>query len=269
MKKYTHFTSEERDELFDLLQLGLKQKEVAEIIRKSPSAVSRELKRNPTSINRRYNNSPKKIKHYLPDKAQRKYEQRRKLSKYPFPLKKPEIFKYVLEHLTSFEAWSPDAIAGRIEQDIGETISAECIYQFIYSKRSKHLELWKYLRRSHKKRRKKKGRKHRKHLIPGRKDISLRSSKVDQRKRFGDWEGDSVLGKGKKSALHTELERISRMLFIEKMRRKTALEAKKAMIKIFKPLPAKLRRTITLDNGSEHTRHQEVTEATGVQIYFA
>lgn len=75
--------------------------------------------------------------------------------------------------------------------------------------------------------------------------------------------------KRKKSALHTELERISRMFFIQKMRRKTAEEAKKAMIRIFEPLPEKLRRTTTLDNGSEHTRHQDVTEKTGIQVYFA
>ena len=104
MKDYTHFQSEERDQLYDLLQLGLKQYQIAKIIEKDPSSISREIKRNATSIERKYNNSPKKIKHYLPDKAQHKYKQRRKQSKFPFPLKKPVIFKYVLKHLISFEA---------------------------------------------------------------------------------------------------------------------------------------------------------------------
>jgi len=269
MKKYTHFTSEEREQLFDLLHIGIKQKEIAQILKKSPSSISREIRRNSTVIDRRYNNSPKQVRHYLPYRAEKKYRKRRKKSKYPFPLKKPEIYKYVIENLTSFEAWSPDSIAGRIEREIGEKISHECIYQFIYSKRGRKLDLRKFLRRAHKRRRKKKGRKTRRELIPGRKDIALRPHKVGQRKRFGDWEGDSVLGKGKKSALHTELERISRMLFIEKMRRKTALEAEKAMVKIFNPLPKKLKRTSTLDNGSEHVRHGGVTEKTGIQIYFA
>lgn len=269
MKKYTHFNTEEREQLFDLLQIGLKQKEIAQIIGKSESAVSREKKRNSTVIDRRYNNSPKQVKHYLPHRAQQKYERRRKESKYPFPLKNPQIHEYVINKLTSFEAWSPDSIAGRIEEDIGEKVSHECIYQFIYSKRARSLELWKYLRRSHKKRQKKKGRKHRKSHIPGRKDIVLRPRKVDERKRFGDWEGDSIMGKGKKSAVHTEIERISRMLFIEKMRRKTALEAQKAMLRIFKPLPKKMKRTTTLDNGPEHVSHQQVTQKTGIQVYFA
>lgn len=269
MKKYKHFSMKEREQLYDLLQIGLKQNKIAEEIGKSPSSVSRELTRNNTSIDRKYNNSPKKVKHYLPDRAEKKYRIRRKKSKYLFPLKKPEIYEYVIEKLTSFEAWSPDSIAGRIEEDIGKTISAECIYQFIYSKRARHLALWKYLRRSHKKRRKKNGRKHRRELIPGRKDIALRPKKVDERKRFGDWEGDSIVGHGKKSALHTEVERISRMLFVEKMKRKTSEEAKKAMVRIFKPIPKKLKRTTTLDNGPEHVRHENVTKTTGIQIYFA
>lgn len=269
MKKYTHFTPKEREQLYDLLQLGLKHYEIAEILGKNPSSISREIRRNSSIIDRRYNNSPKKIKHYLPDRAQEKYEKRRKDSKYSFPLKNPRIHEYVMEKLISFEAWSPDAIAGRMEEDIGETISHECIYQYIYSKRTKKQELWKYLRRAHKKRRKQKGRKHRKELIPGRKDITLRPKKIDERKRYGDWEGDSVLGVGKKSSLHTELERISRMFFLEKMRRKTAQEAKRAMMRIFTPLPEKLKRTTTLDNGSEHTQHEAVTKRTGIQIYFA
>jgi IS30 family transposase len=269
MKKYNHFTLNEREQLYDLLQKGIKKKEISKILDKDRTSIYRELKRNSTSIEAKYNNSPKKIKYYLPYKADHKYRLKRKRSKYSFPLNKPETYKYVIEKLTSFEAWSPDSISGRIEEDIGGKISHECIYQFIYSKRAKALELWKYLRRAHKKRRKQKGRKSRRELIPGRKDISLRPVKVEQRKRYGDWEGDSVLGIGKKSALHTELERISRMLFIEKIKRKTAEEAKKAMIRIYKPLPKKLKRTTTLDNGPEHVRHEDVTNKTGIQIYFA
>ncbi|MBU2523812.1 helix-turn-helix domain-containing protein [Patescibacteria group bacterium] len=151
MRNYTHFSQEERETLYDLLQIGINQNKIGNIIGKSSSSVSREIKRNSSSIERKHNNSPKKIKYYLPHKAQKKYKKRRKESKYPFPLKKPKIFKYVIGHLTSFECWSPDSISGRIENDIGEKISTECIYQFIYSKRTKHLELWKYLRRAHKK----------------------------------------------------------------------------------------------------------------------
>jgi IS30 family transposase len=269
MQHYTHFSLEDREELYDLLQLGITQKEISIRIGKSASSISRELQRNRTSIDRKYNNSPKKIKHYLPDRAEAKYRHRRKKSKYAFPLKRPEIYKYVIKHLTSFEAWSPDSIAGRITRDIGERISHECIYQFIYSKRARPLELWKYLRRAHKKRRKHKGRQHRRFLIPGRKDIALRPKIVEAKKRFGDWEGDSVLGHGKKSAVHTELERVSKLLLIEKMQRKTAQEATKAMVKIFKNLPKKLRKTLTLDNGSEHVLHEKLTTQLGISIYFA
>ena len=269
MKHYTHFTPEERDQLFDLLQIGLKQYQIAEVIRKSPSAVSRELNNNSTVIDRRLNNSPRKACHYLPDKAQKKYESRRKHSKYSFPLKSPEIHQYVVEHLTSFQNWSPEQISGRIEMDIGKAISPECIYQFIYSKRARHLRLWEFLRRRHSRRRKKHGRKPRKSPIPNRRDISLRPAKVETRKQAGHWEGDSIVGKGKGPALHTEVERMSRMTFVRKLRRKTSDEVKKAMVSIFKSQPSSMRRTITLDNGPEHAGHEKVTKKIGSLIFFA
>lgn len=269
MKKYKHINEKERIEIYEYLRSGYKQKEIAENLGRDPSTISREIKRNSTSTEARLNNSPRKKKIYLPINAQRKYEKNRKKSKVTYPLKNPRIYTYVIKHLTGFESWSPDSIAGRIKSDIGEKISYECIYQFIYSKRAKKMELWKHLRRGRPKRRKIKGRKVKRVLIPNRQDISLRPKKVDQRRRMGDWEGDSILGHRKGPALHTEVERLSRMLIIEKMSKKNSKEAYRAMNKIFKNLPEKLKKTTTLDNGPEHVLHEKVTKKARIQIYFA
>ena len=125
--------------------------------------------------------------------------------------------------------------------------------------------LWEYLRRKQMKRRKRSGRKvHRSH-IPDRVSIHKRPKAVAKRKQFGHWEGDSIVGKGHTSGLHTEYERVSSMIRFERMDRITAEEAVNAAKKIFTPLPEKARRTTTLDNGKEHTRHTEF----GIQAYFA
>lgn len=266
--KYTQLSQKERDQLYDLLQEGTPKAEISRILGRGRATVYRELKRNSTVIERRYNNSRvNKKKHYLPDRAQQKHEKRKKESRERFPLKKPWINRYTLQKLKI--GWSPEQIAGRIPLDLEDTISHEAIYAYIYSKRAQHLELWKYLRRAHGKRRKYSGRKTRRVLIPNRRDITLRPGVVELRVRCGDWEGDSVVGRGQGASIHTEANRVSRMVYIRKMKRKTAEEAADAMISIFTPLPAILKQTITLDNGSEHTKHEYVTSQTGIDIYFA
>ena len=269
MAEYKHLTEKDREIIFILKRKGWKQIKIADQLKVHPGTVSREIKRNSSVINIRFNNHPKKEKYkqYLPDKAHQKSKKRRYESKTPFPLKTPKLYKYVINKLK--EGWSPDSIAGKARKDNIGCISHECIYQFIYSEKGKELELYQYLRRAHRKRRKWKGRKGKRHLIPNRLDINLRPKEVEKRKRFGHWEGDSILGVGKKSALHTEVERVSRYLIIRKIKRKTAEQTAKAMIDIFKNVPRKLRKTSTLDNGSEFVKHEEVTSNTNIKIFFA
>lgn len=213
------------------------------------------------------------------------------------PLKNKKIYSYVLEHLR--QGWSPEQIAGRLKyvDHKGQKdwqICHETIYQFIYKKktdvtkkglhqkgildknqRSKEkllitvtqydTPLWEYLRRKQKRRRKKGGRKSQRVRIPDRVSIHDRPKEIDERIQFGHWEGDSIVGLGHLSALHTEYERVSSFTRLEKMIRITAEQASIAANKIFGVLPAHARRSTTLDNGSEHTNHKDF----GLQAYFA
>jgi IS30 family transposase len=129
--------------------------------------------------------------------------------------------------------------------------------------------LYEYLRRKQKRRRKLGGRKVQRVRIPDRVSIHQRPKIVARRKQFGHWEGDSIVGDKHTSGLHTEYERVSSLTRIERVSRLTAAEAVAASIKIFGPLPDKARRSTTLDNGSENTKHTEVKEACGIQAYFA
>lgn len=267
--KYKHLSQKEREEIYDLSQIGYKISKIAKILERHRSTIGNEIKRNSTSIERKLNNSPKKKKHYLPDRAQMKYEGRRKKAKTSYPLKNPFIYSYTHEHLKA--GWSPEMISGKLKNDHNQDISHECIYQYIYGENAKEkgYRLWEYLILKRRKRRKKHGRKCKRTLIPNRIDISQRPSIVETRDRVGDWEGDTIFGKGKGSALATFNERKIKILRIRKLKRKTAKDMEKAGIGVFRKIPKKFRLTITLDNGSENTCHEEISKKTGLKAYFA
>lgn len=272
MKKYTQLKEKERCILAALLQEGKKQKEIAIELARSESTISRELKRNKTMIGIRNNGNivAKKYQenyYYFPEKAKKKYLKRRKESKQRFPLKTFKIYYYVIEKIKI--GWTPLIISGRAKlEGIGE-ISHECIYQFIYGKDGKQLRLWEYLPRHHKKRRTKRKRKYKKTLIPNRIDILERPKEVEDRKEFGHWEDDSIVGIGAGSALNTKRERLSRYMMITKIQRKTARYTRLATNKRFKHLPDFAKKTNTADNGPEFTEHEKTTKECGLKFFFA
>jgi IS30 family transposase len=241
--------------------------EIAKTLQRARSTIWREIKRNSGVIERRLNNSPKKKKQYLPDKAQKKYEERRKRSKTVYPLKNGFIYQFTLKHLKL--GWSPQIISGVLKAEYDEHISHECIYQYLYGAHAKDkgLKLMEYLPRRHKRRRKQGGRKSRRTLIPNRVDISLRPEVVEKRERFGDFEGDTVFGVGDGAALATMNERLSRYVIIKKLSRKTAEEMKQAVIKSLSEVQGL--KTITFDNGSENAKHEEMAKTLRIDIYFA
>jgi len=274
MRKYTHITQKEREKIHYLYHVkNQKLKEIGKEIGKHASTIGRELERNKTMVSIENNNNPQAKKnrknwHYLPHRAEKKYLQRRKESKKKSPFENLELHEYVIEKLRI--GWSPERITGRAKKEgIGKT-NHESIYQYIYNDpRGKELELWKFLPRAQRKRKKRTGRKMKRTLIPNRIGIEQRPIEVEDRKEFGHWEGDSVLGVGKKSALNTNRERKTRKIMITKIRRKTAEETRKAVIRRFRNLPFEARKTNTKDNGCEFTEHEKITKKLGMKIYFA
>ncbi len=129
--------------------------------------------------------------------------------------------------------------------------------------------MYQYLTRSHKKRRKWHGRKGKRTLIPNRVGIEKRSKSIEDRKKFGHWEGDSVIGIGKKSALNTNRERKTRLMMITRIKRKTAKHTRLASIRRFRKLPYNARKTNTYDNSLEFTEHEKITQELNMVIYFA
>jgi len=256
-KTYKKFTETERQLLAQWKELCLSNKKCAHRLGRHPSTIGRELKKN--SFKKDY---------YEPLHAQHKSDKRRaKTYNSKQPLKNKDLYSYVLQKLG--DGWSPEQIAGRLKQkhpkDTHWHICHETIYAFIYNPKNKDKRLWEYLRRKQKSRKKTKGRKAHRIRIPNRVSIHKRPKVVDRRKQIGHWEGDSIVGRGRKNGLHTEYERVSSITRFERLKAVTAEETRQAMRRIFDSYPKRFKKSSTLDNGSEMVKHTE----SGIKCYFA
>jgi len=106
------------------------------------------------------------------------------------------------------DEWSPEQVVGRVEMEQGVSISHEWIYQYVYADKRSVGELYRLLR-CQKLPRKRYGAYSRHGCIPNQDSIDERPVIVDSRRRLGDWEGDTVIGKGHRGALVTLVERKS------------------------------------------------------------
>lgn len=251
MHSYKHFTQDDRNEISILLKKGYSQEDIGEILGKDHSSVNREINHN--SVNRVYDSK----------KAQAKAKVKRSKSKYQCMkiIKYPELAVYIENYLKN-NHWMPEEIAGRWNSEKhfdknGKkvTISAPSIYKYLYSNRGQHLCQYLCSKRYVKKRRKK-GKKIKKQLIPNRISIEERPEKINERIEFGHWEGDT-LGRIKTDAevIIGLSERMSRFILIDKM------PALKYTINGFKMLLNPHRGTfksLTLDNGVENVKYEKL-----------
>lgn len=297
--QHTKITQTERELLSEWKKEGLSNKQCAKRLGRHVATIGRELARNKTRVSVGRNDweliyEPLHAQHVAMQRKQNAFAAKQ-------PLKNKKIYSYVLRHLR--RGWSPEHIAGRLKHedhkdDPSWHICMETIYAFIYKKKTDQTKegirqqsilnkkllgkekavitvtdaerpLWEYLRRKQVRRRKRSGRKVHRVRIPDRVSIHDRPVIVAKRKQFGHWEGDSIVGKGHISGLHTEYERVSSLIRFERVDRITAAQTVVASTKIFSPLPKHARRSTTLDNGSENTSHTVLKETLGVQAYFA
>lgn len=264
-EKYSHLILEEREILYALREQGKSFREISGL-----------LERSHTSLSREYRRHAKYGRKYLPCKAHQKAVNKTIEQRTKAPLKNIKVFLYVRGKLR--QNWSPEIISGRLSVDYpGESICPETVYQYIYGK-GKRFKLWRFLTKSHKRRRVKSGRKVRSQKssrIPGAISIDNRHGKVEKRKQAGHFETDLMEGKREdKTVLSVNVERKTRYTLLEKMENKKAKTKEKTMVKDLKMLKSlqKSRRpiikTITGDNGSENTRHTKISRSLKAKFYF-
>ena len=249
---YKQLTSEQRYTISVLLQNRTKQKEIAKAINVSPSTVSREIRRN-SGVRGRYN--------WETAQANAVQTKRKKPGNH-------SIDKDVMEeakHLLVTEQWSPEQISGVLAKD-GKYISHETIYRMIRKDKAEGGTLYKHCRHKLKRRARPVG--GRRISIPNRTSISERPAEVDG-KRFGDFEMDTIVGRGNHGAIVTLIERSTSMLFMRKLKKgKNARELARTVIHLLSPFKEHVK-SITTDNGTEFACHEMIGKSLGVTIYFA
>ena len=232
------------------------QKEIAAEIGKHPSTICREYKRNATRHGR-YNDA----------KAQAMAQERRRRGE---PHNKiPRLLLWRIEQWITEEQWSPAQIVGVMAKE-GTRISRQTIYNYIHADKSGRLlantrHKGKYKRRSRKERKPTKATN-----IPNRTSIHERPKEADGT-RFGDWEMDLIVGKDGYGAILVLTERNTSYCIIEKLPHgKNAKEIAKAVVRLLYAYRLDGVLTITTDNGSEFSAHQQITKGLdGVTVYFA
>ncbi len=250
MRTYTQLTQEQRYQIYALKKMGHNQTAIAQCLGVDKATISRELRRN------------RGQRGYRPKQAHRLAQQRRRRAHYRIT---PGIWALV-EHKLRQE-WSPEQIAGWLQARCGIRLSHEWIYQYILADKRADGALYKHLR-CQKKRRKRYGRSDRRGKLAHTVSIEHRPAIVAQRRRLGDWEVDTILGQGRRTAVVTLTERKSRLARLAKVERKTAELVGQAIQQTLGPLQDQVH-TITADNGKEFGQHETIAAALEAEVYFA
>ena len=226
-------------------QLNITQ--IADLLGRSKSTISRELQRNSGSRGYR----PKQACELSRERAQ---GSRNAAVVAPWVLQQANALLEV--------QWSPEQIAGKLP------VSHETLYQHVYADKAKGGRLWKNLRCQKQKRKRYASGRERRGQIPKRRPLSQRPAHIEGRKQVGHWECDTVIGANHKHAIVTVVERKSGYAVIARVSNKTADLVGGAIIKALKPFQAKVK-TLTYDNGREFCGHAKIDEALGSTGYFA
>lgn len=250
---YKQLTENERYQIYIMNKAGHSQKDIAHCLGRSPSTISRELRRN------------RGLRGYRPGQAQRMSADRRRDA--PKAQKMTAEVKGWIESLISQEL-SPQQVVDYLKRHRKVSLHHETVYQFIYTDKAAGGELYRHLRVASKPYRKRYGSYDSRGKIKNRVDIDERPAVVDRRNRVGDWEGDTVMGLRRQSALLTMVERKTLYTIIARLTGKRADLLAQAAIDSMRHLKDKIK-TITLDNGLEFSAHEEIARGLQTDIYFA
>lgn len=263
--RYKQLSIEEREKIQEMLWEKTSIRSIARAINRNPSSVLREIQRN----------KPPERNRYTPRIAQERALRYKKRRGREERLKNSAIRNYVITHLK--KRWSPEQIAKRIRFDLGETISHETIYQYIYAQI--HQDGWGYLKPGHEDlrmylRRRRKRRIHKglrmSQRIPSFEGISidLRPTVVEKRIRLGDWESDTMESINRRPGINTCVERKTGLVLITKLADKKSEATLKAIANRMAFIPNDAKHTITFDNGPENSSWKELERMTGMKTFF-
>ncbi|SDS79381.1 Transposase and inactivated derivatives, IS30 family [Actinoplanes derwentensis] len=248
----------DREEISRGLAEGLEFKEIARLISRNPSVVSRDVARHGGRAEYRAVTADQlaltgrlRPKAYAVDRS-------------------PRLRTVVTQLLKG--GWSPASIAGRLPRDYRDDqavrVSHEAIYQWVYAQPVSALARELLKLRTGRTARRSGPRPAPAPRIREPRYLDERPAEVEDRQVPGHWEGDLVIGKAGRSAVATLVERTSRMLVLVPLTGRDALTVGDAVIAAAGTLPPQIARSLTWDCGSEMAGHARITAA-GLPVYFA
>ncbi|RYY79422.1 MAG: IS30 family transposase [Moraxellaceae bacterium] len=249
MTSYTHLSQEERYDISTDLNSGLSMAEIARKHKRHRSTLYRELARN------------KGQRGYRPKQAHDKVKGRRYQ---PVSTLTGFALCYISHLITG--KWSPEQIHGALTACGWEDVpSHEWIYQYIYQDKARGGDLQIHLRRQ--KIYRKRGHKSndRRGQLANRRSIHERDPCIDARERLGDFEGDTIIGKGHQGAVVTLVDRKSLYVIIHPLVKRTSHDTINACKNHLKRNHAY---SVTFDNGKEFAEHQQLHRV-GIDVHFA
>jgi transposase, IS30 family len=255
---------EERYEIARLREAGLRMREIARRTGRSPSTISRELARNACP----------RTGQYIPERADRLAWERQRRPK-PSKLARNPALRAEVQRLLG-RRYSPEQVSGRLKvehpDDPAMRVSHETIYQsiYVYPRGELRRELQACLR-SGRTTRRRRGRRETRGRIIGAVPIGQRPPEAGGRLVPGHHEGDLIMGsKASNSAVGTIVERTTGYLTLLHLPHGHGADAvADAVTARMTALPAWFTKTLTWDRGTEMARHQHITAATGIAVYFA
>jgi IS30 family transposase len=252
MAQYNHLTKEERYYIQIEYARGTSMTQIGKNLNRPKSTISRELQRNTDDSGYCFN--------VAQNLAMLRHAVKKKTTKWTEQMAW-QVTAYLLKQ------FSPDQIVNKMKSQENPCVSAESIYKFVRADKKSGGKLWFNLRHANANYARGKSKTYR-GKIPDRVDISERPSVVDEKLRVGDWEADTMIGKGYQGVFVTLTERVTKLNLAITVPSKEASVVKEAIIKALSPFKAWVH-TITFDNGLEFSQHSKVAEHLGCSTFFA
>ena len=254
-----YLSAAERLTIADLRREEKTLEEIAAVIGRNRSTISRELRRNADPVTGRY----------LPATAD-KLAAARVARPRPRRLTRDDELHAVVVELLG-KRWSPEQVAhelrARFPDQRSRQLCTETLYQAIYDET---VEVTRPAKRRRRRRRRRIQGLERRGRLTGMTVIGDRPEEVDDRVQLGHWEGDCIMGAGNRSAIGTLVERRTRFLMLIHVpaEQPTAQAIRDGICSALADLPPRLRRSVTWDQGKEMALHRQVTTTLGTDIYF-
>lgn len=252
-----HLKAEQRYTISVLLQQGKSKRELARVIGRHPSVVTREISRNSSPESPHYDFA------FAHQQAQER--QRKKLRSVRFT---EEIKAYVSKKIR--EDYSPEQVVGNARRLGIPCVGITSIYKYIWANKDLRGEpdkLFHHLRHGNSKGLRSSSKRVGLGVIPDRKMIADRPAIVAERSRFGDFEADTMWLAGK-AVVVTVNDRATGLGYIRVLADRKSDRVNKAIAEMLAPYKGRVH-SLTVDNGKEFYKHKELAGLLGVAVFFA